>query len=80
MVIMFLKSETYPSFYSCKFLFKITLMFIAVALRSLFTKLFTAGLTCEICNVLDYWLESTSPTNHLADYLICGLTQELKIL
>ena len=44
----------------------------------LFTKLLTPGLTCELCNPFDDWLEPTSPTNHLADYIICVLTRELK--
>ena len=47
--------------------------------RPLFTKLLTPGLTCELCNSFDDWLELVSPTNHSADYIICGLTQELKI-
>ena len=46
---------------------------------SLFTKLLTPGLTCELCNPFDDWLESISPTNHAADYLIRELIQELKI-
>ena len=31
-------------------------------LRPLFTKLLTPGLTCELCNPFDDWLESISPT------------------
>ena len=47
--------------------------------KALFTKLITPGLTCELCNPFDDWLESISPTNHPADYIICGLTREFKI-
>ena len=47
--------------------------------RALFSNFLILGLTGEFCNPLDNWLESTSPTNHPADYKIRGLTQELKI-
>ena len=47
--------------------------------RPLFTKFLTPGLTRELCNQRNDWLESTSSTNHPADYIIRGLTQELKI-
>ena len=47
--------------------------------RSLFTKFLTPRLTCELDKPLDDWLESISPTNHPAGYLISGLTWELKI-
>ena len=36
-------------------------------------------LTCKLCNPFDDWLETTSPTNHPVDYIICGLDRELKI-
>ena len=49
------------------------------ALRALFTNLLILWLTCELCNPLDDWLESTSPTNHPAGYIIRGVTRELKI-
>ena len=48
------------------------------SLRALFTNFLTPGLTCEFCNLLDDWLESTSPINHPVDYKIRGLTRELK--
>ena len=47
-------------------------------LRPLFTKHLTPGLTCGLCNPFNDWLESTNPTNHPADYIILGLTWELK--
>ena len=47
--------------------------------RPLFTKHLIPSLICESYNLIDDWLKSTSPTNHLADYITCGLTQELKI-
>ena len=48
-------------------------------LSPLFIKFLTPGLICELCNLFDDWLESTSPTNHSADYEIRELTQKLKI-
>ena len=41
-------------------------------LRPLFTKLLPPGLTCELCNPFNDCLKSASPTNHPADYIICG--------
>ena len=52
---------------------------IDCTLRALFTNFLTPGLILEFFNPLDDWLESTSPTNHPADYKIRGLTQEFKI-
>ena len=49
-----------------------------VSLGALFTKFLTPGLTRQLCNTLDVWLKSTSPTNHPAVYIIRGLTRELK--
>ena len=49
-----------------------------VSLGALFTKFLTPGLTRQLCNTLDVWLKSTSPTNHPAVYTIRGLTRELK--
>ena len=45
---------------------------------ALFTKLLTPGLTCELCNLFDDWLESTSPTNHPADCIIYRLIRKSK--
>ena len=52
---------------------------LCIKLKPLFTKLLTPGLTCELCNPFDDWLESTCQTNHPEDYIICGLTRELKV-
>ena len=49
------------------------------SLRTLVSNFLTLGLTREFCNPLDDWLESTSSTNHPADYKIRRLTRELKI-
>ena len=47
---------------------------IVKTLTPLFTKLLTPGLTWELCNPLDDWLESICLANHhLADYIIRGL-------
>ena len=50
-----------------------------MSFRVLFTNFLTPGLTCELCNPLDDWLESAGLTNHPAGHVIRGLTQELKI-
>ena len=49
------------------------------SLRALFARLLTPGVTSELCNSSDDWFESTSPTNHSADYTFYGLIRELKI-
>ena len=51
-----------------------------VILMALFTKFLTPGLTCEINNPLDDWLESISSTNHPTGYIIRRITRELKNL
>ena len=51
---------------------------IAATLRALFTNFLTPGLTYKLDNPLDDWLESNSPTNHPAGYIIHGFIQELK--
>ena len=38
--------------------------------RPLYTKLLTPELTIELDNLLNDWLESTSPTSHPAGYII----------
>ena len=45
----------------------------------LFTKFLTPGIAYELCNRVDDWLESTSPTNHIAGFIIRGLSRLLKI-
>ena len=45
---------------------------IFYVLRPLFTKFLTPGLTCELDNPLNDWLESTSPTNYPVGYVIGG--------
>ena len=44
----------------------------------LFTKLLTPGLTCELCNPFDDWLELVCLANNRADNIIFGLNRELK--
>ena len=46
--------------------------------RALFTNFLAPGLTRELCSTLDDWLESTSPTNHPAVYVIRELIREFK--
>ena len=46
--------------------------------RALFTEFLTSGLTRELDNPLDDWLNWLIPTNHQGDYKIRGLTQELR--
>ena len=55
------------------------IIFFREILRALFTNFLTPVLAREFCNPLDYWLESTSPTNHPLNCIIQGLTWELKI-
>ena len=47
--------------------------------RTLFTKFLTPGLTHELCNPLDDWLDWLISTSHQADYIIRRLTRELKV-
>ena len=49
---------------------------ILARLWALFTKVLTPRLTCELCNPLDDWFESTSLINHPAGYIISGLIRE----
>ena len=46
--------------------------------KAFFIKSLTPGLPCELCKPFDDWLESTNLTNYPADYIICGLSRELK--
>ena len=48
-------------------------------LRALFTKFLTPGLTQELDNPLDDWLNWLIPTNQRAGYLIRRIIRELKI-
>ena len=48
-------------------------------LRPVFPKFLIHGLTCELDNPHDDYLESSNSSNHSVGYLIRGLNQELKI-
>ena len=61
-----------------------TLLPNLITLKPLVTKFFTANqnfaqLICKLENPLDDWLELTSPSYHLAYYLIHMLTWVLQI-
>ena len=48
-------------------------------LRPLFTKLLTPGLTHELCNSQDDWLDCLILANHWIYYIIRRLTRQLRV-
>ena len=61
------------------FFFITQISLLLATLWALFTTFLTSRLICELNNLLNDWLESTSLTFHPAGYLIRGLIWDLQI-